>query len=223
MLKLVLFLILAAVPAMVSPGAAFAGETAVTVPEKVPCQVCSMHGAGHGEEKVKAHTVYEGAVYTFCAESCKEAFDADPVAYLPPSYPTPAPAFTVSDFDGRTASLEDFRGHWLLLDFWATWCQPCVKLMPELDRIQARFAEAGLVVLGVSVDEDADKARKFAEKRGVSYPLAIDDPEDPAWNRFLVKVVPTAFLIDPQGNIVARWTGAWDHEAAAAVIEDALR
>jgi peroxiredoxin/YHS domain-containing protein len=205
------------------PGAAALGETpdpGPEIPDKAPCFVCTFGGAGHGEEKVKGHTLLEGELYLFCSKDCKQRFDEDPVGYLPPAYPMPAHAFSLTTSDGSPATLASYRGQWLLLDFWATWCAPCVKLMPELNRLASE--RPGLAVLGVSIDEDAKKAVKFAGDRDISYPIAVDDPEDPVWNLYRVKVIPTAFLIDPEGRVVKRWVGAWDHDQVAAVLDSVM-
>ena len=84
------------------------------------------------------------------------------------------------------------------------------------DRETGRSRGFGFVTMG---DEDAKKARKFVEKRKIDYPVAIDDAEHPAWAAYRVKVVPTAFLIDPGGQIVAQWVGKWDHEDLETTVE----
>ena len=99
----------------------------------------------------------------------------------------------------------------MLLDFWATWCAPCVKSMPELQSVHAKYAARGFAVVGVSIDEGAPaaaKVKKFITARRVTYPIAIDSAKSPAWEAFAVKAVPAAYLLDREGRIVAQWTGA---------------
>ena len=84
--------------------------------------------------------------------------------------------------------------------------------MPGLQKLHTEHVEDGLTVIGISIDEGKgakleDKVRRFVEKRKITYPIALDSTEGPAWEAFRVKVVPTAFLIDPEGNIVAQWVG----------------
>jgi thiol-disulfide isomerase/thioredoxin len=191
------------------------------IPEKALCSVCSLKGAGHGPEKVRAHSVHEGQAYYFCSEGCKKEFDADPVAYLPPVFPRPAPAFAVETLTGEHVSLKDYEGKLVLVDFWATWCKPCVEMMPSLQRVYDTYADKGLVVLGVSIDEPKDrikKVEKFVEKVGVSYPILVDAKPVPAWHMFKVKAIPALFLIDGGGQVVAQWTGEIDHKEIEAEV-----
>ncbi len=194
------------------PGPAVAGIKAdgPVAPDKAPCFVCIQKGENHGAEKVEATSTYEGKPYYFCSQACKELFDEDPLAYIPIDTPRPAPDFAVRTITGETAGLADYRGKWLLLDFWATWCKPCTKLMPEIEKVADHYDERGLAVLGVSIDENAEKAFAWADKKNFDYLIAVDDPRAPTWAAYRVKVVPTAFLINPEGQIVARWMGKWD-------------
>ena len=207
---------------LLAPAPSRADERPADVPEKAPCFVCSFAGEGHGDEPVRAWSRYEGVVYTFCNTGCKERFDADPAGYLPPDYPLPAPEFTVQGFDGDAVALADLRGRWVLVDFWATWCAPCVKLMPALGELHGAFADRGFTALGISIDEDGKKAEEFVDKHDIAYPTALDGGDSPAWAAFGVKAVPTAFLVDPEGNIVRRWVGAWKHDELAAVLDSLL-
>ncbi len=218
MSRLLLLMVLVSLPVNV-----LAQETAeIEIPDKAICPVCNLGGETHGMEKVKAHSIHEGKGYFFCNTGCKERFDADPVAYVTPTFPMPAPAFAVNAPDGATVDLASYEGQWLLLDFWATWCKPCVTLMPQLNELAETYAPRGLAVLGVSVDEDAKKAVEFAKKKKIGYPIATENPEAPAWQAFHVAVVPTAYLINPKGEVVARWLGDWDHDEVAAALETHL-
>jgi peroxiredoxin/YHS domain-containing protein len=172
------------------------------------CIVCQVkEGATHAEP-VKAVRTHEGREYGFCSEKCAKEFDADAAAFVPPMLPRPAPAFSLLDLEGRKVSLEGMKGQIVLLDFWATWCAPCRKSMPELDDLHRRYRDRGVTVLGVSIDEGgAAKVRKFLKTRSVSYPIALDSEKAPAWEAYRVKSVPAAFLIDREGRIVAQWTG----------------
>ena len=103
----------------------------------------------------------------------------------------------------------------VVVEFYATWCKPCIKMMPKLQKLYEAYADTGLVVLGVSIDDDKariKKIKRFVKKVDVSYPIFSDAKEEPAWHMFNVKVLPAAFLIDPNGQIVAQWTGKIDHK-----------
>ena len=185
------------------------------IPEKALCVVCALKEGQTEFEKVRAHSNHEGKAYYFCSDGCKEEFDLDPAGYLPPQLPRPAPAMVVETLAGEDVALENFKGQWVLLDFWATWCKPCVEMMPELQKLSETYADKGLVVLGVSIDEDKNRIKKierFVDKVGVSYPIFSDAKQAPAWHMFNVKVLPSLFLIDQDGQIVAQWIGKIDHK-----------
>ena len=198
-----MLLALAVLGACLAPLAAQAGEKAL-------CLVCSVK-SGEGEpEEVAAWRTHEGTRYGFCAEDCAKEFDADPAAYLPPSFPRPAPEIGLTDLAGRPMTLEALRGKVVLLDFWATWCAPCRKSMPELQRLHERHAARGFTVAGIAIDEGKArrKVEKFLAGKKIGYPNALDAAKPATWERYRVKAVPAAFLIDQEGRIVAQWTGA---------------
>ncbi len=183
------------------------------VPDKALCVVCVLKGETE-PEKVKAHTEHDGKAYYFCSKNCKKEFAEEPVAYLPPQLPRPAPNFVVETLDGGSVSLKDFENKIVLLDFWATWCKPCLEYMPSLQQLYTSYSDQGFVVLGISIDEGKDrvkKIRKFIDKAGISYPIFLDGKHTPAWHIFKVKAIPALFLIDGNGKIVAQWTGKMDH------------
>ena len=182
---------------------------AVAAPTHAACLVCVVTKGEAEEEPVKAVRAYEGKEYGFCSVQCAKTFDADPAAYLPPEFPRAAPAFSLRDLSGKTISNETLKGRVVLLDFWATWCMPCRKSMPELQALHAKYAGKGLSVVGVSIDEGGPaKVKKFVTSKKFSYPIAIDSAKAPAWDAFRVKAVPAAYLIDREGKIVAQWLGA---------------
>ncbi|MFT5370146.1 MAG: thiol-disulfide isomerase/thioredoxin [Candidatus Latescibacterota bacterium] len=191
------------------------------VPDKALCSVCALKGGESELEKVRAHSIHDGKAYYFCSDGCKKEFDLDPVAYLAPVFPRPAPAFVVETLKGENVSLNDYKDKLILVDFWATWCKPCVEMMPNLEKVYNAYSDKGLVVLGVSIDEEKDrikKVEKFVDKVAVSYPIFVDAKQVPAWHMFKVKAIPALFLIDGKGQVVAQWTGKVDHKSIEAEI-----
>ena len=177
--------------------------------EKGVCPVCKVSRGEEDEEPIKAVRMYDGKQYGFCSEKCAKAFAADPAAYLPPSLPRPAPAFALKDLSDTEISTVTLRGRVVLLDFWATWCAPCRKSMPELQALHDKYSRRGFSVVGVSIDEGGSaKVKKYVASKKLSYPIAMDSEKNPVWDSFRVKAVPAAYLIDREGRIVAQWTGA---------------
>jgi len=189
--------------------------------EKVICAVCAVRENEPEAEKVAGMTEHDGKVYYFCSDDCKKEFDADPAGYLPPVLPRPAPAFVAENLDGKDNSLENYKGRVVLIDFWATWCKPCEKSMPALQKLHDEFTAKDFAVIGISIDEGKDsktKVKKFIDKRKIFYPILLDTKAEPAWAAFKVKAVPAMFLIDREGNIVQQWRGEVDHELVRAEV-----
>jgi thiol-disulfide isomerase/thioredoxin len=190
--------------------AVVSGPLAAQASEKGLCLVCNVKSGEAEMEEVAAWRTHEGVRYGFCSDDCAKEFDAEPAAYVPPSFPRPAPEIGLTDLAGQPVTLAALRGKVVLLDFWATWCAPCRKSMPELQRLHDKHAGRGFTVVGVAIDEgDARrKVTKFLTGKKIAYPNALDAGKSAAWERFRVKAVPAAFLIDQEGRIVAQWTGA---------------
>ena len=130
---------------------------------------------------------------------------------LDPSRPAPALAFT--ERDGTPRQLADFRGHWVLVNLWATWCGPCIEEMPSLGRLQAVLGDR-LTILAISEDRGAASAvDPFLKKLDIKALPIYLDPKAAAGQAFAVRGLPTSVLIDPQGRLVAKLEGKADWEA----------
>lgn len=113
----------------------------------------------------------------------------------------PAPAFAVPAIDGGAdIRLEAYRGKVVYLDFWASWCAPCLTSLPQLDELQRELGDDGFQVVAVNVDTDPDKARRFLAKFGVAYPSATD-PKGTVPSTYQISTMPTSFLIDANGVV----------------------
>lgn len=112
--------------------------------------------------------------------------------------------------------LSQFRGRVVAVDFWASWCTPCLQSMPELNRVRAEIAELGwgdrFEIVGVNVDDDIPKARRFIEANPVSYPI-IGDPIGIAMKRYGPYKLPATFLLTPDGKVHMIWLGYADYFA----------
>ena len=113
----------------------------------------------------------------------------------------PAPAFTLQSREGQAISLASLRGHYVYVDFWASWCPPCRLSFPWMNRLQARYAASGLKVLAISVDTDEDAARRFLDQAAPAFTVLFNgDAYTPG--AYDVDTMPTAFLIDPAGTVL---------------------
>jgi thiol-disulfide isomerase/thioredoxin len=116
----------------------------------------------------------------------------------------PAPSFTLQDLQGRQLSLSDFRGKVVLLDFWATWCSPCVKAIPYLEAFYQKYREEGLVVIGLNTETDHTTVGAFAKGR-ISYPVLLDAGEQ--FNDYGVRGIPTLVYVDRGGVVRSQQSG----------------
>jgi len=142
---------------------------------------------------------------------------------LDPPVPTPLEAF--ADLTGNRVRLADFKGRVVLLNFWATWCAPCVREMPSLDRLQAALGDRGLRVVAVSIDRGGAKSiRPFAERLGLAHLGLYHDPKGALFQAFGVAGLPASFVIDRNGGIAGAYAGPaeWDGPEARALIEHYL-
>ena len=138
---------------------------------------------------------------------------------IPVARRDPAPGFALPDMDGGTATLADYSGRVLLLNFWATWCLPCRAEMPWFVDFQTRFGDDGFAVLGVSVDEPGrDIVEPFLERSPVNYRIALADTVERQAPFGPKNVLPTTWLIDRQGRIAAEHVGLVSREATEAEI-----
>jgi len=128
--------------------------------------------------------------------------------------------FSLPDMDGQTHSLSDYRGKWVLVNYWATWCPPCLEELPELEVFHSG-AEGKAVVLGVNMETIGETdLRAFVERQFLSFPILVAT-ETPRRDQLIGPVdgLPTSYLVAPDGKIVARQVGQITADAIEEFIE----
>lgn len=145
---------------------------------------------------------------------------ADPASALP--IVAKAPAWALTDLAGREISAASLKGKVVVVDFWATWCGPCVKEIPGYIALQKKYAEKGLVIVGASVDQAGPAVvKKFVARHGMTYPVGLaDDKLVEAFGGF--DAIPTTFLIDRDGSIRHKKTGAMDPAEYEKLVQSLL-
>ena len=125
-----------------------------------------------------------------------------------PQIGEPAPDFEFQDSEGHTTSLSDFRGEVVLLNFWATWCGPCVYEMPFIQQAYDEWQGTRLRVLAINIGESADTATSFMEAHSLSFPVLLN-PNSELVGRYNIEYIPTTFFIDEDGIIQHIEVGAF--------------
>lgn len=119
------------------------------------------------------------------------------------------PNFELKSIDNNYVNLNDLKGEKLtLIDFWATWCRPCVNSIPELIKIQHEFKEQGIVLIGISIDSprNLSKVKPFASSLGIDYPILLDTDNELS-SEINITAIPALILMDSENNILFRHEG----------------
>jgi len=119
------------------------------------------------------------------------------------------PNATLSDLNQKPVKLSELHQHGpLVLDFWATWCMPCIKAIPELEKLQQKYEDRGLQVVGINEDASRNQAKvkPFAAKLKVTFPILLDR-DNAFMDKLKVQALPTTLLVAPDGEIIWRHTG----------------
>ena len=123
-------------------------------------------------------------------------------------------AMVLTDMAGREVDLSSFKGDVVLVNFWATWCEPCREEMPSLQRLQQKFGAKGLRVLAVNVGEGVPRIRQFLERTPVSLSI-LRDAESDVMRAWRVRMLPASFVVDRRGMLRYQLVGEADYDDAA--------
>ena len=132
-----------------------------------------------------------------------------------------APDFSLTNIDGQKASLTDFKGKAVILNFFASWCPPCREEIPDFITLQKTYGDKGFTFVGVSL-VNVSESKDFAAKMGINYPVLIDDGK--VSNLYgPVRSIPTTYIIGKDGKIVKMYIGARNKETFEADIKELLK
>jgi thiol-disulfide isomerase/thioredoxin len=127
--------------------------------------------------------------------------------------------FTLEGVDGREYSLSDYRGKWVVVNYWATWCPPCLEEIPELVHFHEQHKDKDAVVLGVNMEDiDKDALAQFVEENFITYPVLRQKPGMTAVGP--VPGLPTTYLVSPEGEVVGRKLGGITAEDIDTYIQE---
>ena len=173
------------------------------------------------------NTLFAAALAACCVATPLMAADLPPLAHnLTMQAPKPAPALKLKDIEGKSHDLAQLRGKVVLINFWATWCPPCRREMPSMERLAQAFKGQPFVVLAVDVGEDPDTIEAFTSQldTALTFPILLD-PRSHAMRAWKVAGLPTTFLVDKQGRIVASAIGGRevDHPEIVKTIGDLMK
>jgi len=170
------------------------------------------------------------SVLTLCgALICASVSQANPYAAMgiePLAEKIVAADFTLAALDGSESNLSDYRGKVVLLNFWATWCTPCLREMPGMENLSQHFRDDEFVVLGISNDQPSHKKRvaTFIKRLSLTFPVLLDS-DGKVSEYFSVAGIPVSFLIARDGSILAHIVGEreWDSAEAIGLVEYLLQ
>ena len=152
---------------------------------------------------ILAMVIALGSLITACQSQPGSAPEVDKLA----------PEFQLPNLQGQTISLDDLRGKPVLVNFWATWCGPCVHEMPYIQEVSDEWSGKGLVVLAINIGESTSKVAKFMQSQGLSFTVLLDTDEKTA-AKYNIRAIPTTFFIDKDGVIQAKKIGSFTSKAA---------
>ncbi len=136
---------------------------------------------------------------------------------------TPAPGLIANDLSGVPKTLADYRGQVVLLNFWASWCPPCLREMPSMERLREKMAGRPLTIVALDSAETADEVGDFVSRMNLGFPILLD-PDGSNTKRWKVFALPTSFLLDAEGRVRYVLTGPteWDEGEALEAVESLL-
>lgn len=202
--------------------------------EQHPCVVCSVEQARIHAEECELSRTWQETVYYFCAQGCLDRFQAEPERWAEglaalqgksAKQPTSLPPFKLPLEPIGSVSSQDVEGQVLVLNYWASWCAPCMEEMPDLIKLQEQFGQRGLSVLAFNFDESPEKHRQTVQRLKLNFPSFF--AEDKQVRKLLdqlgpADVLPTTLVVDKEGQIVKRLPQATTLEELQQLVQPLL-
>jgi cytochrome c biogenesis protein CcmG/thiol:disulfide interchange protein DsbE len=133
-----------------------------------------------------------------------------------------APNFVLKDLDGKLVSLSDFKGKVVIIDFWATWCPPCLMEIPHFQSLYEEYSDRGLIVIGISLDQGGvNVVKPFVKSKGMTYPVVMGGRQV-ANDYGGIRGIPTTFVVDRKGDIVEKAVGYRDKAFFEKAVKELL-
>ncbi|WP_422123446.1 thiol-disulfide oxidoreductase ResA [Planococcus sp. X10-3] len=130
-----------------------------------------------------------------------------------------APDFVLQDMEGNSHKLSDYKGEGVFLNFWGTWCEPCVEEMPAMDRQYSEYEQQGVHVLAVNIAQSDFEVQSFVDRFGLSFPVVIDKSKS-VMTAYNIRPLPTTILVNPEGEIERIVTGEMSEQDIKGYMEE---
>lgn len=179
--------------------------------------------AGLGYNMLKPSFAQQGITQVTEKGEPQSSVDAAPASSSEALHP--APSFTVYDAEGNAVTLDSLKGKPIVLNFWASWCGPCKSEMPDFEKVYAEYGDRVTFAMVNMTDgqrETQEKAQAHIDKEGFTFPVYFDLNQDAA-NTYGVSAIPTTYVIDADGNLVAYASGAISGEALSGALDNILK
>ncbi|MCM8762699.1 MAG: TlpA family protein disulfide reductase [Candidatus Omnitrophica bacterium] len=134
---------------------------------------------------------------------------------------TKAPDFTLQDINGKVLKLSDYKGKVVVINFWATWCPPCLAEIPDFVKFYNSYKEKGVEIIGIAVSSDINDVKKIIGEKKINYPVCMSDGKVESQYGG-IRAVPTTFIIDKQGNIYQKKIGSMSEKELTEIIKGIL-
>ncbi|MFP4382699.1 MAG: TlpA family protein disulfide reductase [Spirochaetia bacterium] len=184
--------------------------------------IAGCSGNGEAEDTQAAEPeIHESEISGESLTTLREALTSAGFAVF--EEPLDSPDFTLETPGGDERTLESFRGHVVLLNFWASWCGPCNVEKPSMVKLYKQLEADGLTIVGVNVQENAATAKEFIKKHDIPYPVLLDRSGSVA-GEYGVRGIPTTYIIDRSGKALGGVSGAreWDSETLVTLFQNLL-